>query len=130
MNREIKFRGFDTSNNSGMYNHIPVEQMIKDGITVMQYTGLKDIEEKELYIGDIVNVHYFYFNGNEAEAEMTGILGEREFGLTLENVKGRQFQEHTGYSEDEGWLYLSTWGGLHEESFTLLGNIHQNPDLL
>jgi len=61
---------------------------------------------------------------------MSGTIGEREYGLTLENVKGSKFEEHTGYSPCEGWIYLANWNGLHEESFEVIGNLLENPDLL
>ena len=37
MSREIKFRGYDTSDNSGMYDTLSVEQMIEDGNRTVKF---------------------------------------------------------------------------------------------
>ena len=67
--REIKFRAWDT--NSGKMADIDmqaylephglnetIEQHTKDGLVLMQYTGLKDKNGKEIYEGDILTHRY------------------------------------------------------------------------
>jgi len=109
--REIKFRGWDESDNSGMYNHIPVEQMIKDGITVMQYTGLKDKNGKDIYEGDVL----MFRNNNPVE-------------VSFSNGCFNVFDEPLGWSFDEGedCTPIKT----DTKYCEIIGNIHENPELI
>ena len=72
-------------------------------IELMQYTGLKDMMEKEIYEGDI----------------LFEILGEEYFKVIFEN--GSYRAENEEYSLD-----LSEYAHLCE----IVGNIYQNPKLL
>ena len=72
-------------------------------IELMQYTGLKDMGEKEIYEGDI----------------LFEILGEEYFKVIFEN--GSYRAENEEYSLD-----LSEYAHLCE----IVGNIYQNPKLL
>lgn len=65
--REIKFRVYDKQSNQMIYLDTPKtfdnglwfqsEQHIdSNDIVIMQYTGLKDVDEKEIYENDIVEV--------------------------------------------------------------------------
>lgn len=101
-----------------------------DANTICQFTGLKDIDGKEIYEGDVVSMHQFLFDGNEVEKIISGVIGWDEYGLTLEQVRNEFVEEYTGYDAGEGELPLNSFYGLHEESWTLLGNKFENPELL
>ena len=68
---------------------------------IMQYTGLKDKNGKEIYEGDVV-----LFNGNNSPISYQG-----EYGWTLGSC-------HT-------IIYPHQW-----EIFEVIGNIYENPNLL
>ena len=118
--RKIKFRGFDESDGSGMYNNIPAEEMIKGGITVMQFTGIYDFLGVEIYEGDIVKytneeTEQVFIDTVEYNADMTCfILSKQDMDHFLTNLESRTL----------GYIYDRS------SSFEVIGNIYQNPKLL
>ena len=129
MNRQIKFRAWDydviqeryvmrnfesIQNNCGAYFFEPKKYQPNPHI-LMQFTGLIDKNEKEIYEGDIVKCHYFYY---ESEKEVVGEISFKDMGLWIE----------TDNEDDSGHLLWIT--GLHEESFEVIGNIYENPELI
>lgn len=114
MNREIKFRAWDTQR--GIWSNItkavslvgdPVYIDADDhlhkvaGVVLMQYTGLKDMHGKEIYEGDIV----------------------KNPGLKAMRRKVVRWVVRTDYI---GWnLRLG-----FTEYTEIIGNIHESPELL
>ena len=134
--REIKFRAFDKVlgimvfpefTSSG--GNLALRDCDCEG-TLMQSTPLKDEDENSVYEGDIVAMHQFLFDGNEVESQIVGVVGSNDYGWTLTQIKNEYFQEYTGYDLHEGACNLGDIYGLHDQSWTILGNIHENPDLL
>jgi uncharacterized phage protein (TIGR01671 family) len=140
MKREIKFRAWDKKN-SKMINYIPVlllsenaiwthdlnyfhntqqwiedEGMIYDPI-LMQYTGLKDKNGKEIYEGDITNYGIIkWFN----ELCWDG-SGSCHPGFYFKN--GGIHQEN-----DENYIDMD-WHIGFEDDIEIIGNIYENPEL-
>lgn len=110
--REIKFRAWDKENKEMVEVELLGKRvlLVKDGewenienFEVMQYTGLKDKNGKEIYEGDIVNC--FRHEGFEFVTTRLGAHGiETQLGFY-------PFIEVYGYAE-------------------VLGNIYENPELL
>lgn len=143
MNRENKFRGKRKLNGELVYGYFvkdphgnyriymqPFDEATSntyyfvDPETVGQLTGLKDKNGKEIYEGDIVKCHYFYealgegLGVYEAENEFIGHISFQDMGLWIES------------NTENNSVFLLWINGLHEESFEVIGNIHQNPELL
>jgi len=121
MNREIKFRAFDdgvmlyshnnTINNSNIQNEWFFNSIREDAI-VMQYTGLKDKNGKEIYEGDICTMF------TDAPTEV--VFKDGAFGY-----------------DDQSWYFISfdqnqwfAWKEGASDNIEIIGNIYENPELL
>lgn len=90
---------------------------------LMQYTGLKDKNGKDIYEGDIVKMHYFFENFDnytlgayEDEEEIIGIVKIDELSTYTDCPDNRY-----------DWInYLQE----PSEELEVIGNIYENPELL
>ncbi len=112
--RDIKFRAWDAVNkemisNSDLPNYYDLDLLlnVNDGITTfMQFTGLMDKNGVEIYEGDIVvddigNGFNVYYDKNDAA-----------FALECDGYQDYRLHEISNYLIE------------------VIGNIHQNPELL
>lgn len=108
---------------------------------IMQFAEFKDKNEKDIYEGDIVKFHYFYqslgegLGGQESEHELIGVVKWGAYGWAISAIKGEHWEGYTGYKPGEGEsyivdLYAMNESSIHEESFEVIGNIHEHPHLL
>lgn len=83
-------------------------------VTVEQYTGIKDVNETRIYAGDIVKLNAEVFDtfGFEVKKEMIGQVVFRHGCFWITNLTGDE--PLFGYEED----------------FEVIGNIHENIELL
>ena len=113
--REIKFRVFQ--DNEMIYQDAPgvygtkhfLDKCYEDGI-LMQYTGLKDKNNIEIYDGDIVTVYH------TGEVGLTGTV-EYDDDETAYMIRTRDFES----SEIVGTSF--------SRHLEVIGNIHENPEL-
>jgi len=123
-NREIKFRVWDKSRNffiipwcgpdyddidllytnSGKWYVLGGEKMMEDKYCMQQYIGVRDIDGKEIYDGDIVS-------------GMEWFSARQPAWLPMEN---REIKNGA----------LSEYGGRQYKDLVVVGNIFENPELL
>ena len=131
--REIKFRAwavwdidktykmgrdvsFDKTNHSVVRFHTEKQYERSFDFYLMQYTGLKDKNGKEIYEGDIIKNH-------QADVNIVHWFGN---GWHYENYHAASLPL------DDLWNPYSAINVIDGESVTgheLIGNIHQNPEL-
>ena len=105
---------FDAMNGVAFYR---IDRAKFEYLGADRFTGLKDRHGIEIYEGDIVDYHYFYFAGNEAEVEMKIVVEYDDFLAAF------------GYRTEDGFYFLQN-SGTHENSFEVSGNVYENLELV
>lgn len=135
MSREIKFRAWhkinkewtsdpiiDGENGKMMAFSMLDAQFVRhyrdDEMEIMQYTGLKDKNSKEIYEGDIVEYNDFNSLRTGGHAEDKIIVGKVTFGCGMWMVE----EKNCGHDLYEGLV--------NDEELEVIGNIYENPELL
>jgi uncharacterized phage protein (TIGR01671 family) len=123
MKREIKFRAWDgkswttvgmfigTENGSRLFG---IDTSL-EGIAVMQYTGLKDKNGKEIYEGDIVR-------GNESGYDGIKINKWDEMRIGKVDFSHCSWVYQINGQDHQILMYL--------QNIEVIGNIYENPELL
>lgn len=129
MNRDIKFRGWNTKKGitrEYTLNEILVEKLENNGLDRLwlQYTGLKDRNGVEIYEGDIIesienNMIYSISN----ITPLSRMASDRSTPIGLRD--GKDILRSNGISEN----YNDDWIS-NPDFYEVIGNIYQNPDLL
>ena len=146
MSREIKFRAWDSDAMQMIYPSIGFNEKyvlqlnceyigefngrtygsIK--VQLMQYTGLKDKNGKEIYEGDIINAY------DNAAVEDGGYgkihIGEIIYTYTCYSLKihGKQTVNTPALKHWENDVYLDDW--INAENIEVIGNIYEHENLL
>jgi uncharacterized phage protein (TIGR01671 family) len=146
MKRIIKFRGWDEGNKI-MHNDFQLIRSGEDGndwiiftsdkqtlkdkqhplenpyfqqqLKIMQFTGLKDENDREVYEGDIVQKWHY---------------NEKEWIATVKHVDyiDSQMDDYKGKDVSGFYLCNNDWDYPNEEfgNIEVIGNIYENPELL
>lgn len=105
---------FQGPNRSVIYGYDPIEKHVVYSDTVGQYTGLNDRNGKKIFEGDIVR-------------DESGVVYPVVFDLTGFYLKYTPPHSHGGHFD---LLPLSNYWHAHGAIIEVIGNIHDNPELL
>lgn len=139
--REIKFRTlvngewfyFDLTQNPKYWAH-----KLKDGI-IDQYTGLKGVNGKEIFIGDIVKREFEVWETTGSGSWEDGSLEVHENCIAEGYFIGVVHQTPSGlyvlnrckkYNPDGDFIEKRSNIKLHARYANVIGNIYENPELL
>jgi uncharacterized phage protein (TIGR01671 family) len=122
MSRKIKFRAWDEINEEMVYPRIIKESFtsISSGDLlnryeiVMQFTGLKDKNGKEIYEGDIVKM------GDNPDCWFSPRVVEFKNGSWM----GRGCRIYTNQDKHD------YQGDSNQDNWEIIGNIYENPELI
>lgn len=125
--KEIKFRAWYGQHD--LPQMIPYEVPQPTGMIVMQYTGLKDKNGKEIYFDDILKFSFHDVDDEDENYGGTALVAE-----TMNGGAGLLFD----FLEEENEVYAVSEGGQIEEmwpdddlwTFEVVGNCFENPELL
>lgn len=122
--------GYHISNGWASVNDTLKDKLGEPDLILMQYTGLKDKNGKEIYEGDIVRgiVDVPIMMGNDFEhIKMGGEVFYDHSGFSLKVIQSMCDPERNGmvnyfdFVGDDGSVF---------EKMEVIGNIYENPDLL
>ena len=129
--RDIKFRLFDIEDRK-MKDKVFSKDLEafsltyclknKDEYVVMQYTGIKDKNGKEVYEGDIMGQCFDDYKDSICEVKYEDGM------LILENIKNK-YKRPCNINDGFGWSKLSNYTG-YKNGFEVIGNIYENKELL
>ncbi|MFO0447622.1 MAG: YopX family protein [Pseudomonadota bacterium] len=148
MSREIKFRvwypvewdesgykptHFKMTHDWAFEEWLPINDLLKnglpDGSSIMQYTGRRTVQGKEIYEGDIVFVEESNNYGDKRYYLVIVWIPEWTMFASLHLDEYKKFLEQGTDSLDEFMFWTYTLQD-SEKSFHYAGNIYENPQLL
>ena len=98
--------------------HADMLKVPQTSFIIEQCTGRHDIHGKLIYEGDVVKVQYSLFNGlRDARNEFVGSIKWEDYGFVAEDRSGAR-------------LYLNLYYIDCRRGIEVLGNIHENPEMM
>ena len=132
--REIKFRAWDSERNimkrpsvnmmidtfnGTCYWQFGYDISLMGKLELMQYTGLKDKNGKEIYEGDILSPGY-------TNDELFVVVFDETKARFAEKRVSKEYPIHAGFIMDGSFLRSV----FSSQRIEIIGNIHEHPELL
>jgi len=129
--REIRFRVLNISDVTGikMYYDVPSNFSLGNGGCIMQYTGLKDKNGKEIYEGDIIHFQDWDTDPSDDGDEIDEGIGQVLFGHTTSGF-GYTHGWYVEIIENKKYKPHGYFRGLEMQVIEVIGNIYENKELL
>lgn len=128
--REIKFRAWDKKQKKMLkweqiqksFNNYWWSHKNNGNYILMQYTGINDVDGKEVYEGDIVKINAIVLREEDRWNGKTGeYMGKKHVEVPLKVVKVVEWKIDGFGLVNNNWI---------EWNFELIGNIYENPEFL
>ena len=110
---------------NGNYCPSTLESKRRGDITLMQSTGLKDKNGKEIFEGDILCCPHFPANGTWHYLYHEVIWDEKLQLWKAVSIGNKEGKEITAHGNPMLWVYIK-----NEPNGEIIGNIYENPELL
>ncbi len=131
--REIKFRVWEKENKV-MIEFYPGDNLTNEYFfepnIIMQFTGLKDKNGKEIYEGDVVIVPNQYPFNDEGKSNYVGIIEWINCNWSFEVVLKCVNKNKRGISDGINENISNYTNSKDEIVLEVIGNIYENPELL
>lgn len=131
--RKVKFRAWsEYSNKLVVWEHMKVDETLggvlngeDEKIHVMQFTGLKDKNGREIYEGDILtSKHYPFQRDGEYNYHVLVEWGNEQAAYYLTKYLANKNRHGVSH------LISDSMEQYNMATFEIIGNIHENPELL
>lgn len=127
MSREMKFRVWDKVDYMG--NPFTLQDLLNRKIEftsdcpIMQFTGIRDFQNTELFEGDIVEFESVFALGSIEESGV--IVFNPQHGGFVINIErhGKKYYRKFNIDYSDGEIFA-------DQMIKKIGNIYENPDLL
>lgn len=100
---------------------IAISRETSDKVILMQSTGLRDKNGKEIFEGDVVSRN----SGMPSVVKFGKWIYEEDFGYKIKNIG---FHLDSSYDDDE-WFQAMDYEDIRK-NYEIIGNVYENPELL